>query len=48
MTSFLIDEHSIVKFQSQNFGLIIENSDCDYKRLTPKHLVNEVTACLLA
>ena len=43
MTSFLIDEHSFSKF---NFGLIIENSD--YKRLTPKHLVNEVTACLLA
>ena len=42
MTSFLIDEHSFSIF----FGLIIENSD--YKRLTPKHLVNEVTACLLA
>ena len=45
MTSLLIDEHSFSKF---NFGLIIENSDSDYERLTPKHLVNEVTACLLA
>ena len=44
MTSFLIDEHSFSKLP--DFGLIIENSD--YKRLTPKHLVNEVTACLLA
>ena len=44
MTSFLIDELPFSKF----FGLIIENSDSDYKRLTPKHLVNEVTACLLA
>ena len=43
MTSFLIDEDSFSKFR-----LIIENSDSDYKRLTPKHLVNEVTACLLA
>ena len=40
MTSFLIDEHSFSKFN--------KNSDSDYKRLTPKHLVNEVTACLLA
>ena len=42
--SLLIDEHSFRKF----FELIIENSDSDYERLTPKHLVNEVTACLLA
>ena len=47
MTSFLIDEHSFSIFNLKpDFGLIIENSD--YKRLTPKHLVNEVTACLLA
>ena len=41
--SLLIDEHSFRKFR-----LIIENSDSDHERLTPKHLVNEVTACLLA
>ena len=42
----LIDEHSFSKLS--DFGLIIENKDSDYERLTPKHLVNEVTACLLA
>ena len=45
MTRLLIDDHSVSKF---NFGLMIEKSDSDYEWLTPKHLVNEVTACLLA